>query len=182
MNSIMNKIEETSKNIIIDNNFLFTAFQNRLIIRLVHIFEKYKIPMNKNIISKNMEENLINVLIDINVETIHRYISLLTKYESLIYNYVSNHTDTVVIKRATMAFIQRISYKNSHSVDYTIVNNFVEYIKSIIFVYDNDELNKEVLNRINTDTKEISDEFNRNNYNFVIESINQIIKNIITKI
>ena len=43
-------------------------------------------------------------------------------------------------------------------------------------------LNDEVLSRIKNDTNEIILEFNRNNYNFVIESINKIIKNIISEI
>src|SRR5574344_1386021 len=152
MSSMIETIEFNSKNIIIDNNFLFTAFQNRLVLRLVHIFEKNKIPINKNILSKNIEENLINILIDINVESINKYVSLLKKYELILDDYISKKVDTATIKRATMAFIQRISYKNSNSVPSNISNNFIEYINSIIFVYDNDELNKEVLNRINTDT------------------------------
>ena len=60
MRSAMDKISKNSKDIIKDNNFLFDAFENRLITRLVHIFEKYKIPMNKNLLKKNIEENLIN--------------------------------------------------------------------------------------------------------------------------
>ena len=35
-------------------------------------------------------------------------------------------------------------------------------------------------NRINDDVYEIINEFNRNNYNYVIESINIVIKNIIS--
>ena len=53
-------------------------------------------------------------------------------------------------------------------------------IKSLIFVYDNRNLNEEIISRINIDTDEIRTEINRNNYNFVIESINLIIKNIIS--
>ena len=61
-----------------------------------------------------------------------------------------------------------------------ISNNFIEYINSIIYVYDNHELNKEIINRINTDINDIIDEFNRNNYNYVIESVNIVIKGIIS--
>ena len=46
MNSIMLKISDNGKSIIDDNNFLFVAFQNRLVTRLVNIFDKYKIPIN----------------------------------------------------------------------------------------------------------------------------------------
>jgi hypothetical protein len=52
--------------------------------------------------------------------------------------------------------------------------------KELRGVYDNAELNREVLNRVNTDIKDILDEFKKTNYNFVIESINSIIKNIIS--
>ena len=179
MNSIMNKINEEAKNIITDNNFLFTAFENRLVIRLVHIFEKFKIPMNKNIIRKNLEENLINHLTESNSEIINKYVKLLGNYESIISTYVNNNTKTEVIKESTMSFINKISAKNKTFITPAIANNFLEYINSIILVYDNNSLNIEVQNRINNDIKEILDEFNRNNYNFVIESINEIIKNII---
>jgi hypothetical protein len=81
-----------------------------------------------------------------------------------------------------MSFIKRISEKNSANVSKNISSNFIEYINSIIFVYDNKDLNYEVINRINSDVNEIINEFNRNNYNFVIESINIIIKDAIIKI
>ena len=42
----MSKINLKSKNAIKNNSLLFNAFENRLIARLVHIFEKYKIPIN----------------------------------------------------------------------------------------------------------------------------------------
>ena len=78
-----------------------------------------------------------------------------------------------------MGFLDKIAAKNKTFVTLKVSNNFIEYINSIIYVYDSNELNKEVLERINTDVKEIINEFNRNNYNFVIESINTIIKNMI---
>ena len=61
-------------------------------------------------------------------------------------------------------------------------NSYIENIKSLIFVYDNRDLNSEILSRINDDTKEIIEEINKNNFNFVIESINIIIKNIINNV
>ena len=79
-----------------------------------------------------------------------------------------------------MSFISRIAEKNKTFITTKVANNFLEYINSIIYVYDNNSLNVEVVNRINNDTREILEEFNRNNYNFVIESINEIIKNIIS--
>ena len=103
-------------------------------------------------------------------------------YSSIISTYVNNNTKTEVIKESTMSFINKISAKNKTFITPAIANNFIEYINSIIYVYDNRNLNDEVINRINTDIKEIINEFNRNNYNFVIESINEIIKNIIKNI
>lgn len=176
----MDKINESAKNIITDNNFLFTAFENRLVMRLVHIFEKYKIPMNKNIIRKNLEENLINHLTESNSEIINKYTKLLSNYESIITSYVESNTKKEIIKESTMSFISRIAEKNKTFITTKVANNFLEYINSIIYVYDNNSLNVEVVNRINNDTREILEEFNRNNYNFVIESINEIIKNIIS--
>ena len=77
MTNVMDKINKNGKDIIDDNNFLFAAFENRLLIRLIHIFEKYKIPINKNIIKRNMEENLINNLNEQNKDIIEKYIKLL---------------------------------------------------------------------------------------------------------
>ncbi len=179
MNSVIEKIRENEKNIIEDNNFLFVAFENRLVMRLTHIFEKYKIPINKNIIKKNMEENLINHMNDSNVEILDNYVKLLSNYEKIIQKYVESNTNTDIIKKSTMGFIEKIAAKNKTFLTNKISSNFIEYINSIIYVYDNNNLNKEVIARINSDIDEILGEFNRNNYNFVIESINDIIKNII---
>ncbi len=177
--SINKKINEKANNIIEDNNFLFAAFENRLIIRLVHIFEKYKIPMNKTIIKKNMEENLINNMNETNKEIINRYVKLLDNYEKIIWQYVSSNTKTEIIKKSTMSFIDRISERNKTFLTKSCADNFIEYINSITLVYDNNSLNKDINNRIANDIDEILNEFNKNNYNFVIESINEIIKNII---
>lgn len=182
MEYVSNKINKIGEDIINDNDFLLVAFENRLILRLSHIFEKYKIPLNKNIIRKNLEENLINTLRSMNVEVVEKYIKLLNKYEMIINDYVSKKTNTEIIKKSTMSFITQISNKNSKIIPASVVTNFIEYIKSIILIYDNASLNEEVINRIKNDTNEIILEFNRNNYNFVIESINLIIKNIISKI
>ena len=180
MNSVMKTISKNNKEIIIDNNFLFTAFQNRLSSRIVHIFDKYKIPINKNLLNKNLEENLVNVLVDFNVEINKKHVKLLCEYEKIVWSYIDKKADTQTIKKATMSFIDGISKKNNESITMSVSSNFVEYINSIIFVYDNAELNREVLNRVNTDLKDILDEFKKTNYNFVIESINSIIKNIIS--
>ena len=179
MNSEISKIKEKANDIIVDNNFLFDAFENRLLIRLVSIFESYHIPINKNIIKKNMEENLINNFKDLNEEIIDKYIELLVNYEKIIMKYVENKTKTDIIRNSTMNFVNKIKEKNSTFITMESANNFIEYVKSIIYVYDNHSLNEEVFSRINTDIKEILNEYNRNNYNFVMESINDIIKNII---
>ena len=175
----MQTIRENGNNIIVDNSFLFAAFKNRLVTRLVNIFKKYKIPMNDEIIAKNLDENLINHLNDSNEEVIDNYINLLANYEKIINEYVAKKANSDIIKKATMGFIDKIAYKNKTFVTIKVSNNFIEYINSIIYVYDNNELNQEILDRIHEDINEILDEFNRNNYNFVIESINIIIKNII---
>lgn len=179
MKSAMDKINKNANSIIKDNNFLFEAFENRLVTRLIHIFEKYKIPMNKNLLKKNIEENLINNLKDTNSEIIKMYVKLISNYEKIIQKYVSDNTETKVIKESTMKFINQFSQRNKESIPKSVSNNFIEYINSIIYVYDNHSLNKDIINRINDDVHEIVSEFNRSNYNFVIESINTVIKNII---
>ncbi len=181
MNSIMSKINKKSKDIIEDNNFLFAAFENRMLTRIVHIFEKRHIPINKEMLKKKLEENLINNLMDQNVFIIEKYLKLISQYEKIIWNYVETKADNNIIKTSTMSFVKRLQEKNKNYVTVNICNNFKEYISSIIMVYDNFELNSEVYTRIEADTFEIVNEFNKNNYNFVIESINEVIKNIIAK-
>ena len=68
----MDTINKNSRDIIKDNNFLFEAFTNRLVARLVHIFERYKIPMNKNILKKVDPANI-------------SFLYLLTKYKTEIF-------------------------------------------------------------------------------------------------
>ena len=96
--------------------------------------------------------------------------------------YVTRKIDTEIIKNATSAFVEKISKKNKKNFTINMCTNFIENIKSLIFVYDNRNLNSEILSRINDDTKEIIEEINKNNFNFVIESINIIIKNIINNV
>jgi hypothetical protein len=182
MNTIDKKIDEWTDDVIKDNNFLFVAFQNRLSLRLVNIFKKYSIPVNKKIISKSIDENLITSLSDINNDILTKYSKLLKNYESIIINYVEKNESTKVIKDSTMNFVNKISYKNKKAIPNNLLNNFLESINSMIYVYDNYNLNLEIASRIRTDTNEIINEFNRNNYNFIIESINKIIKNIINNI
>ena len=177
----MSKINKQSKDIIEDNNFLFAAFENRLLTRMVHIFEKRHIPINKDMLKKKMEENLINNMMDQNIFIIERYLKLIDNYEKIIWNYVETKVDTDIIKKSTMSFVKKLSEKNKTLLTVDCANNFKEYINSIIYVYDNFELNNEVFTRIESDTFEIVSEFNRNNYNFVIKSINEVIKNIIDK-
>ena len=78
-----------------------------------------------------------------------------------------------------MEFVNKVANKNNTMISTKVSANFIEYVNSIIFVYDNYNLTSEIIDRINGDTIEILKEFNRNNYNFVIESINIVIKNII---
>lgn len=182
MKSIMNEIKSNGNEIIRDNNFLIVAFQNRLSCRMLKIFGKYNIPFNKNIINKSIDEYLINNMVETNEEIIDKYIELLKKYEKIMQGYVTRKIDTEIIKNATSAFVEKISKKNKENFTINMCTNFIENIKSLIFVYDNRDLNSEILSRINDDTKEIIEEINKNNFNFVIESINIIIKNIINNV
>lgn len=179
MKSIIDKIKSNANDVIKDNNFLIVAYQNRLSSRMVKIFEKYNIPFNKNIINKSIEEYLVNGMFETSEDIIDKYIGLLENYEIIVQQYVERKVNTKEIKASTIKFINRISQKNQQNFPKVISNNFIENIKSMIFVYDNRNLNDEIISRINIDTDDIRMEINRNNYNFVIESINNIIKNII---
>ena len=182
MKSIMSEIKSNGNEIIRDNNFLIVAFQNRLSCRMIKIFEKYNIQFNKNIINKSIDEYLTNNMIETSEEVIDKYIELLKNYEKIMQDYVTRKIETEVIKKATSAFVEKISNRNKENFTINMSANFIENIKSMIFVYDNRDLNNDILSRINDDTKEIIDEINRNNFNYVIESINMIIKNIIKNV
>ena len=156
MKSVIKEVNENSDKVIKENNFLTIGFQNRLSTRIMHIFQKYKIVVNSTIISRKLEENL--------------------------QEYVNNKCSTDVIKKSTLSFVNKINEKNKSMLNIKIASNFIESIKSIMLVYDNAKLNEEILKRINIDTGEIINEINKNNYNYVIESINLIIKNIIQTI
>lgn len=182
MKSIIKEVNEKSDDIIRENNFLVIGFQKRLSTRIMHIFKKYKIVVNNNIVSKKLEENLSNNMIDINFEVISKYRYMLRKYEEIVQEHVKNKLSTDEIKKSTILFVSKINEKNKLMLNGTIATNFIENMNSIILVYDNAKLNEEVLKRINIDTNEIINEINTNNYNYVIESINMIIKNIISSL
>ena len=182
MENLGNKINDYADDVIKDNNFLFESFQGRLSLRIMHIFEKYKIPVNQKIILKNIEENFVNSLYDLNSEIIYKYLNMLKTYEKIIVDYVEKKENVDVIKKSTMSFINRISKKNADLVPQNLVNNLLESMNNMVYVYDNYNLNIEVAKRIKTDCYEILDEFCKNNYNFVIETINKIIKNIISNL
>ena len=182
MKSVIKEVNENSDKVIKENNFLTIGFQNRLSTRIMHIFQKYKIVVSSTIISRKLEENLVNNMIDINFEIINKYRYMLKKYEEIIQEYVNNKCSTDVIKKSTLSFVNKINEKNKSMLNIKIASNFIESIKSIMLVYDNAKLNEEILKRINIDTGEIINEINKNNYNYVIESINLIIKNIIQTI
>ena len=56
MKSIIKEVNEKSDDIIRENNFLVIGFQKRLSTRIMHIFQKYKIVVNNNIVSKKLYE------------------------------------------------------------------------------------------------------------------------------
>ena len=72
-------------------------------------------------------------------------------------NYVKSKTDKEIIKKSTMSFVDKLSEKNRNNITESAANNFIEYIKSIIFVYDNYKLNNEILDRIKTESPSIEE-------------------------
>lgn len=181
MKKIEYTIKENGNEIIKDNNFLIVAFQNRLSTRLTKIFEKYSIPFNKNKIIRTLDEYFTNNLFEMCENTIDKYIDLLLKYNTIIRKYVDEKVKSDVIKRSTMDFIEKISAKNNKTFYIEMTDTLVENMKSMIYVYDNRYLNDEIIQRIIIDSKEIIEEINRNNFNYVVETINIIIKDIIGK-
>ena len=72
--------------------------------------------------------------------------------------------------------------KNNEMLNISVINNLIDDINSMVLLYDNNKLNEDVQKRIKIDTNDIISEINKNNYNYVIESINMIIKNIIDNV
>lgn len=182
MKSIIKEVNEKSDDVIKENNLLINAFQSRVSTRLVHIFEKHKITVNNKVITKKIEENLVNNLIDINFEIISKYRYMLKKYEEIIQDSVSKKCEISEIKMSTISFIKKIAAKNNEMLNISVINNLIDDINSMVLLYDSNKLNEDVQKRIKIDTNDIISEINKNNYNYVIESINMIIKNIIDNV
>ncbi len=175
-------LSDNLKKITEDNNFLFISFENRLLLRITHIFEKQHISFNSNIIKKYLDEYLINNLISSNSDILLKYNDILLKYNQIIVSYIQNKTDVNIIKKATLQFIDKLSNCNKENHYIELTNNFMEYIMSVIYVYDNASLISDIRSRISLDTKEIITECNKNNYNYFISSLNDIIKKLIVTI
>ena len=130
MKSIIREVNEKSDDIIRENNFLVIGFQKRLSTRIMHIFQKYKIVVNNNIVSKKLEENLSNNMIDINFEVISKYRYMLRKYEEIVQEHVKNKLSTDEIKKSTILFVSKINEKNKLMLNGTIATNFIEDMNS----------------------------------------------------
>ena len=130
MKSIIKEVNEKSDDIIRENNFLVIGFQKRLSTRIMHIFQKYKIVVNNNIVSKKLEENLSNNMIDINFEVISKYRYMLRKYEEIVQEHVKNKLSTDEIKKSTILFVSKINEKNKLMLNGTIATNFIEDMNS----------------------------------------------------
>ena len=128
----MNEIRSNGNEIIRDNNFLIVAFQNRLSCRMLKIFGKYNIPFNKNIINKSIDEYLINNMVETNEEIIDKYIELLKNYDKIMQDYVTRKINTEIIKKATSAFVEKISERNKENFTINMSTNFIENIKELI--------------------------------------------------
>ena len=83
---------------------------------------------------------------------------------------------------STISFIKKIAEKNNEMLNISVINNLIDDINSMVLLYDSSKLNEDVQKRIKIDTSDIISEINKNNYNYVIESINMIIKNIIDNV
>ena len=130
MKSIIKEVNEKSDDVIRENNFLVIGFQKRLSTRIMHIFQKYKIVVNNNIVSKKLEENLSNNMIDINFEVISKYRYMLRKYEEIVQEHVKNKLSTDEIKKSTILFVSKINEKNKLMLNGTIATNFIEDMNS----------------------------------------------------
>lgn len=173
-------IDNNTKELIKDNKLLINAFKIRLIKRLLMIFNKYKIPFNKEILENTITEYLIVSFKDATIEVAKSYKKVLYKYFDIINEYYNTHSNSKSkIKEVTKLFIDKIYSEKNPILNETISYNFVSALKSKILVYDIYELNKELESRIKDDTNEIIHEVIKNNNTYLIKSMKEILEYVI---
>lgn len=163
-----------------DNKFLIDGYKNRLIMRLVNIYKKYKVPFNKDIILVLFNENLMNILYDINNSNTDSYRKVFEGYSEIINKYLIEGYNKDKIKKATTLFINMINNK-THPLFNHMTMNFTEALMAKTQVYDIYALNTEIKNRIDEDTKDLIEEMNNSNRKFVSNMMKFIIENIFKK-
>jgi len=174
-------IDNSCNDLINENKLLINAFDMRLTKRILLIFEKYSISFNRDKLKKIMKEYLINSFIDASNEVCISYKKILYKYFDIINEYYhSNENSKEKIKKATTLFIKNIYTKENPILNINISNNFISDIKSKTLVYDNNNLNIDLEKRIKNDILEIIKEIKRNNNEYIMNSMKNILEYVLS--
>ncbi len=178
--NLTNSIDNNCLELIKNNKFLINGFKVRLIKRLLTIFNNYKIPFNKEILESLITDYLINNLKGSNNELCNSYKKVLYKYFDIINEYYNTHDNSKEkIKYVTTIFIKKIYSEDNPILNEDITISFMSELKLKVLVYDNYLLNKELENRIKSDTKEVICEIMKNNKDYVINSMKLILSYVI---
>lgn len=177
---LTNSIDGECEKLINDNKLLINGFEMRLNKRILSIFNKYNIPFNKEKLKNTMREYLINSFRDSSFEVCNSYKKILYKYFDLINEYYHNNKNSKdKIKNATTIFINKIYNKENPILNDKLSANFIAEMKNQTFVYDNNNLNIDLNNRIKNDTIEVIKEINKNNNKYVVNSMKIILEYVL---
>lgn len=172
---LTNYIDDNCKELIKNNKLLINGYKIRLVKRLLIIFNKYKIPFNKDLLESIMTDYLINTFRNSNVEVCNSYKKVLYKYFDIVNEYYNSYSDSKdKIKNATSLFIRKI-FSNNPILNEKISQEFISSLKLKILVYDNYYLNVDLESRIVEDTNEVIKEIIHNNKEYLIQSIKEIL-------
>lgn len=175
-------IDNKCKEIIKDNKLLINGFKVRLIKRLLGIFNRYGIPFSKEVLESTITDYLINILRDSTIEVCSSYRRVLYKYFDTVNEYYNSYRNSKErIKNATSIFIKRIFSEKNPILNETISDDFISTLKLKVLVYDNYNLNKELEDKIKSDTDEVINEINHNNKDYMVESVKEILMYILGK-
>lgn len=173
---IDDKICYLTSELIKNNKILINAFKIRLIKRILRIFESHNISFNKELLEKLINDYCINKFREANTELSRCYKKMLFRYLSIVSHYIQNNPeDKNEIKSITSIFIKKLYSKDNPLLNDKICIDFLEVLKSKTFVYDNISLNKEIEIRIKEDGKDLIDEINKNNNQFLANGIRDIL-------
>lgn len=157
-----------------DNDLLIESSINRLVLRIIKTFESNKIAIGKSVVENKINANLTSSLYQINKETCEKYDKFLNNIYKLLKEKMSELNKNEV-KKLISSILKQIDNTKHPSLNETLFDNFIESMKAMTNVYDNDKLNKSLDTLLKKDSKDILNTINDSNKEFLGNQIKQIV-------